>query len=419
MMMTKAWFLIVSLSLILIYLGLAFRNSSLLILAFPYLLFSLVAFWSKLPRAILNGQRELESSYITGGHTCRIRVTFTNEGGELEEVKVLDLAPQEAQLEGACDYFGVLKPGQAVTLQYTVRGLRGKYEFSGLLVSIRDLWGLRRREDFFSAPGSLTFLPQAENLGKIKISPRRTRIFAGIIKSRAGGSGLEFWGTRAYVPGDSLRHLNWKAGVRWDLWITNLFEQEQIADIGIILDARRIVEVKNGQESLFEHAVRAAASLAKYFLKEGNRVGLLVYGNYIAWTYPGIGKQHYARIMAALAEAELGDHAVFKEFQNIPTRLFPPASQLVIISPLYNKDIFPLRYLRALDYQVLVISPNPIAFEKSSLPKSHLLETAEKIASWERNIIISKLRRSGIRVVDWNVQEPLWLALKRIWERRR
>lgn len=419
MMMTKAWFLVVSLSLILICLGLACRSSSLLALAFPYLLFSLVPFWSKMARAKLKVQREMESSYVAGEHTCRIKVTFANEGGELEEVKVLDLTPQKAQLEGACDYFGVLKPSQTVTLQYTVHGLRGKYDFSGLSVSIGDLWGLRRREDFFPAPGSLTFFPRAENLGEIKISPRRTRIFAGKIRSRVGGSGLEFWGTRAYVPGDSLRHLNWKAGVRWDLLITNLFEQEQIADIGIILDARRIVEVKNGQASLFEHAVRAAASLAKYFLKEGNRVGLLVYGNYIAWTYPGIGRQHYARIMAALAEAELGDHAVFNEFQNIPTRLFPPASQLVIISPLYNKDIFPLRYLRALDYQVLVISPNPVVFEKSSLPKCPLMETAEKIASWERNIIISKLRRSGIRVVDWNVQEPLWLALKRIGERRR
>jgi len=418
-MMTKAWFLLVSLSLMLIYLGLVCRNSSLLALAFPYLLFSLGPFWRKMLRPNLKVQREFENVFLPDGQTCRIKISLTNGGEALDEIKVVDLVPRRAQLEGICEYFGPLRPGQTISLDYSIHGLRGKYEFSGLFVSVGDLWGLRRREDFYPAPGTLTFFPQTENLQKIMISPRRTRIFTGLIKSRESGTGVEFWGTRAYVPGDSLRHLNWKAVGRWDFLITNLFEQERIADVGIILDARRIGEVRRGKESLFEHAVRAAASLAKYFLEEGNRVGLLVYGNYIAWTYPAVGKQHYARIMAALAEAELGDHAVFKEFQNIPTRLFPPGSPLVIISPLHYKDIFPLRYLRALDYQILIISPNPVAFEESLLPHDQFRHTAARIANGERNMIISRLRRSGLKVVDWNVQQPLRLALRTLGEKGR
>jgi uncharacterized protein (DUF58 family) len=241
-----------------------------------------------------------------------------------------------------------------------------------------------------------------------------------MIRSRESGAGVEFFGTRGYVPGDPLRHLNWKAGARWDLLITNLFEQERIADVGIILDARSIMEIKIEEESIFEHSVRAAASLAQYFLEEGNRVGLLVYGSHIEWTFPGYGKKQQARIMAALAGAELGDHAVFKEFQYLPTRLFPSESQIVLFSPLRGEDVFPLRYLRALGYRVLIVSPDPISFEKRQLPQDRFRDLAESIARMEREATLAKLRRSGVQVVDWDVTGPLWLALKSAaGERRR
>ena len=89
------------------------------------------------------------------------------------------------------------------------------------------------------------------------------------------------------MPGDSPRHLNWKAGARWDLLITNLFEQERVADVGIILDARSLVEIRADGKYSLQHSVRAATSLAEYFLGEGNRVGLRIYGRLVEWTSPG------------------------------------------------------------------------------------------------------------------------------------
>jgi uncharacterized protein (DUF58 family) len=240
-----------------------------------------------------------------------------------------------------------------------------------------------------------------------------------MIRSRESGAGVEFFGTRGYVPGDPLRHLNWKAGARWDLLITNLFDQERIADVGIILDARSVMEIKTGEDSLFERSVRAAASLAQYFLREGNRVGLLVYGSHIEWTFPGYGKKQQARIMAGLAGAELGDHAVFKEFHYLPTRLFPSESQIVLVSPLRGEDVVPLRFLRALGYRVLIVSPDPISFEKRLLPQDRFRELAEPIARMEREATLAKLRRSGAQVVDWDVTGPLWLALKNAAAERR
>lgn len=342
-----------------------------------------------------------------------MKVALRNMTEDLDEVTITDLLPGGVEVEDTPEYFGEFRVGQTELLQYTVRGVRGRYEFPGVSVSVGDLLGLSGKEEFLPCPGTLTVLPAVEKLERIKISPRRTRVFSGMIRSRESGAGVEFFGTRAYVAGDPLRHLHWKAGARWDLLITNLFEQERIADVGIILDARRIVDVKINSDSLFEHSVRAAASLAQHFLGEGNRVGLLVYGNYIEWTFPGYGKQQRSRIMAALAGTELGEHAVFKELEYLPTRLFPAESQVVVISPLRAEDVRPLRYLKAAGYRVLLVSPDPIAFEKRLFPHGRFQELAERIARMERDLTLAKLRRSGVQVVEWDVTAPLWLALKR------
>jgi uncharacterized protein (DUF58 family) len=417
--MTGAWSLVAILSLVLLLSGLLSKNAALLSMALPYLMFALLPLWRRPPKTGWSVQRELDPDHLGGGQPCQIKISITNRGEDLEEVAVTDSIPEGVEVKGTPEYFGKFEAGQKETLRYVVRGVRGKYEFPGVSISVGDLLGLSRAEEFLPCPGTLGVLPAVEKLEKIKISPRRTRVFTGVIRSRESGAGVEFFGTRAYVSGDPLRHLNWKAGARWDLLITNLFEQERAADVGIVLDARSIVEQRRDGDSLFEHSIRAAGSLAQYFLGEGNRVGLLVYGNYIEWTFPGYGKQQQARIMAALAGASLGEHAVFKEFRYLPTRLFPAESQVVVISPLRSEDVYPLRYLRALGYRVLIISPDPIAFEKRMLPEGPFRDVAERIARMEREATVAKLRRSGVGVVDWDVSGSLRFTLKSAAAERR
>jgi len=410
--MTKAWFLITVLFATLFCAGLVFVNATLLALALPYLLFVLLPFQrNSVPiRCIV--ERRLEPDYLDENTASRITVVVKNDGPSLENVHLKELLPAGLKAESQSEYHGMFLAGQSRTLQYSVRAGRGKYHFHGLSITHDDLLGMWQEEKFFPAGQGLTVLPAFERLEKIRIFPYRTRVGAGIVRSRNSGTGVEFFGTRAYVQGDPLRCLNWKAGARWDLLVTNLFEQERAADISLILDARSIVEVKSGAASLFEHSVAAAASLADYFLCKGNRVGFLAYGRVLEWVLPGYGKQQRARIMDSLAQAELGDHMAFKELRNLPIRLFPSESQLVFISPLRPQDVFLLRYVRALGYQVLIVSPDPVTFEKSMLPQNECAQLAERIVRLERDNALRKLRRSGVRVVEWDVTRPLWISIK-------
>ena len=214
--MTRAWCLVASLCLILLISGIALRNGSLLALGLPYTVFVLLPFWRKRPQPDWNGKRSMAPDHLMGGQPCEVVVKFTNVGDDLEEVYVRDRTPPEVKLQGNLEYHGSFRTGQSEELEYTVKGVRGKYEFPGFSISEGDLLGLVKKETFLPCHSTLIVLPAVEKLEKVKISPRRTRVFSGTIRARASGAGMEFFGTRAYVAGDPLRHLNWKAGARWD-----------------------------------------------------------------------------------------------------------------------------------------------------------------------------------------------------------
>jgi uncharacterized protein (DUF58 family) len=153
--------------------------------------------------------------------------------------------------------------------------------------------------------------------------------------------------------------------------------------------------------------VQAAASIADALLRHGNRVGLLLYATYLGWTLPGYGKIQRERILHALANARTGESQVFADLEHIPTRLFPPESQIVFVSPLMEDDLKPLIQLRAQGYDVLVLSPNPVRFELSYLPQSDPnVDLAGRVVHMERLVLLQRLQRANIHVLDWDVKEP-------------
>jgi len=179
-----------------------------------------------------------------------------------------------------------------------------------------------------------------------------------------------------------------------------------VTEVGVILDVRWRSEVRTAQGSLLEYGIQAAAALASGLLDQGNRVGLLLYGNALDWTFPGYGKIQRERILRALARATPGDLPVFEELDRIPTRLFPARAQLMLISPLLPPDRDMLIRLRARGYQLLVISPDPIAFERDALETERSVELGARVAHLQRRVLLHDLRQAGITLVDWNVAQP-------------
>lgn len=401
------------LAYVLVLLGLATMSGPLLALAIPLIIYLMGALAYGPGELHLTAARSLSSDRVSTGSPVVIELSVTNEGPGLEQVLVEDVVPRQLEvIEGDVSLLTSLAPGETATLTYSVRGGRGDRELGPVRVRASDALGLFSREVMVPTPERLVVLPEVMRLRRVAIRPRRTGAYAGPVPARQGGSGVEFFGVREYQVGDPLRWINWRMSARHvPALFTNEFEQERTTDVGLILDARRRTDIQGRNVALFEHSLRATASLAAAFLSDGNRVGLLVYGGFLDWTFPGYGRVQRERILRALAAAETGESRVFESLDFIPTRYFPAKSQLVLISPLCGDDLPPLVRLRARGYEVMVISPDPIAFEARTLEADPAVSLALRIARLERGLLVRQLQRAGIRTVDWQVDTPFDVAV--------
>jgi uncharacterized repeat protein (TIGR01451 family) len=395
--------------------GIATVKGELIALALPLVTYLIVGYLQAPEKINIEVRRHLSVERTSPNSNVDVTVTVTNRGTTLEEVLLTDILPAGLSVRsGASRHFLRLAKGASYTFAYTVSGPRGGYVFEALELKATDHLSVSSLRVRVAAKGRLFILPPVTRVRNIAIRPRRTRVYAGTIPARAGGSGTDFFGVRDYQPGDPPSAINWRASARhMDKWYANEFQQERVADVGIVLDGRlRTNEFARGH-SLFEYSVQAAASLSDALLNQGNRVGLLIYASYLAWTFPGYGKIQRERILHALANAKTGESQVFSDLEHLPTRLFPPESQMVLVSPLSEDDITPLTQLRAQGYEVMVVSPNPVKFEMSYLPTNEKIQLAARVIQMERALLLQKMGRAGIHVLDWDVAEPFDLFVKR------
>jgi uncharacterized protein (DUF58 family) len=392
----------------LILVGLATLRGELLMLALPLVVYLAAGLFEQPAPPRLRVIRSLSSDRVEAGATVVVTLAITNLGALLEELLLEDCVPPTLQVvDGTPKLLTTLAPGAMVEMSYTIGGSRGRYDFANIQATANGRLGLVSRSVAVAAPARLVIVPELIKLRQLAIRPRRTRIYAGSIPARQGGPGVEFFGVRAYQPGDPTRWINGRATARHpETLFVNEFEQERVTEIGIILDVRSRSDVRTTHGALFEYGIQAAASLADAFLDRGNRVGLLLYGNMLDWTFPGYGKLQRERILRVLARAAPGDSVAFEDLDRIPTRLFPARAQLVVISPLLLRDRDMLIRLRARRYELLVISPDPIAFEQQALGAEPAAAFGAGVARLERAVLLRRLWQAGIVAIDWDVTQP-------------
>ena len=396
--------------------GIAAVRGEFIMLALPIVIYLLAGYLFSPEDIKLEVTRHIDSERTAPDSDVTVTVTIANQGSHLDEVLVEDMVPADLKIRFAHSRHLIQLPRDgSYTFTYRVAGPRGGYGFEAVRVRVNDHLSLTNREVSLEAKGQIFVFPPVMRLRHVAIRPRRTRVYAGTIPARLGGSGTEFFGVREYHPGDPPRAINWRASARHaqdDVLFSNEYQQERVADVGIILDGRIRTNEFAHRHSLFEYSVQAAVALGDALLTQGNRVGLLVYGDFLDWTIPGYGKVQREKLLYALAHARPGGSEVFANFRYLPTRLFPPESQIVLVSPLDEDDVQPLVQLRARGYQVLVISPDPVKFEVSYLPKTLNVALAGRIIQMERALLVQKIQRAGIQVLDWDVSEPFDQVVK-------
>lgn len=412
--MKRELLVLVAVMFALILIGAAFLQGGLVILALPILGYLASAHLQR-PRlpAPLEISRKVDPERAVQGVPVKVHLNLTNKSETVEQVHVRDLFSRKIQTEeGTTSLMAAINPGESLSMDYTISAFRGTYKDFETVVDTQETLDCFEISQHYPNLSQFIIRPEGEKIKPIRIRPPRTHGFAGSIGSRRAGTGVDFFATREYQPGDPLRRINWRQSTRSDRQIfTNTFEQEQVADVGIILDERQRVNLSTASSSLFEYSVHAAATLTRRFIADGHRVSLLVYGTGRKRVFPGYGKVQEDRILNTLSTVTPMVNFALSDLNYMPVRFFSPGSQIVMISPLVMEDITYIKKMLASGYAVMILSPDPIAFEADA-NRDHA-SLAFRLASAERELMLHQLRQGGAQVINWQVSESLETVLQR------
>jgi uncharacterized protein (DUF58 family) len=407
--MNKKTFLIVLLISGLFLSSLVAMNGKLLSLAIPFLVYLIIGGFQTPGDVRLQASRIFDKQSVVSGDSIETQVFIKNLGGALVNLCIEDKVFASLKIiDGQHHSKVALAPGEETELRYEFNTARGVYSWKTMRACASDPFGLFDFEVEVPAPGNILVRPTPLQIRPISLKPNATLPTAGPILARRAGSGTDFWGVREYRTGDALRRINWRLATRHPHKLfTNEYEREETADFGLILDARRLTNAEAVEESLFEYTVSAVATLAKNFLRSGNRVSLLVFGKNILTTFPGYGKHQLDLLLWNLARAKLDGDAPLTTLQHFHTKLFPPRSFLVVFSTVDSRDQDTYALLRAYGYDVLLISPDPVDFTSRILPQNEINTLAFRAARVERILQLKRLLKMGINIIDWQVNKPL------------
>jgi uncharacterized protein (DUF58 family) len=373
-------------------------------------------------RLSIGSNRTLEQTRINGTLSVSVRLGIENKSMETIHLFVEETAQPGMKItEGGLSQWMSLHPGETTELKYAFTATRGDFGWKSVHTMAGDPLGLIQTKILLPDNTAVQVRPQIKKFKRISLRPRNTVHSPGSIPARTGGSGTDFFGVREYHPGDPLRTLDWRLTARHPRkFFTKEFEQEEIAEIGLILDARRNTDLQIGKESLFEYGVGATASLAEMFLHQGHRVSLLVFGERMLTAFPGYGKRQLHRIMSCLSKAKIErENSALGSLDFLPIRIFPPRALMIVISSLTSTDRSLFQRLRAHGYQALLISPDPIDFAYPTLPQDATHQLAIRTARIERRLRLNEIAQLHVPVIDWQVNQPLFPLVRNALTRSR
>lgn len=209
----------------------------------------------------------------------------------------------------------------------------------------------------------------------------------GLHKSPYHGFSVEFTEHRQYMPGDEIKHIDWKAYGKTDRFYIKQFEEETNLKSYLLVDASRSMDyASKGNLKKFEYTSYVAAALAYLMVEQRDAVGLTLYDEAVRVTLPPRATRSYLKEL--LKELEL---AVPAKTTGTAAALHRIAEQIkrrglvIVISDFFDKPesvITALKHFRHKGHEVVmmqVLDPLERSFAFGSDAIFRDMETQEEL----------------------------------------
>ncbi|MFN3191090.1 MAG: DUF58 domain-containing protein [Aureliella sp.] len=237
-------------------------------------------------------------------------------------------------------------------------------------------------------PASKRFLPPeaVKRVQRLELKARQIveGFLSGSHRSPYFGQSVEFVQHRQYVPGDDVRHVDWKVWARQDRLVIKQYEEDTNLRCSLLIDSSASMRYGRRHGTKFEYACTLAACLALLVLKQQDAVGSVMFDTQIRSRVPLRTSQNHLRDLLASFEEASPDNATDLDsvFRDI-VQAFPRRGLMVLISDLLGSEESTLRginTLRKAGHDVMVLHildddevdfpfADPTKFEGLEIPK--------------------------------------------------
>jgi uncharacterized protein (DUF58 family) len=131
---------------------------------------------------------------------------------------------------------------------------------------------------------------------------------SGMHKSPYHGFSVEFAQHREYVPGDDIKHVDWKVYGRTGRFYLKQYEEETNLVCWILLDVSESMRYGSGAVSKYDFACMAAAALAYLVLHQADSVGFVAFDDQVRkFLKPSSQPSHLKEIVHVMNEGATRD----------------------------------------------------------------------------------------------------------------
>jgi uncharacterized protein (DUF58 family) len=243
---------------------------------------------------------------------------------------------------------------------------RGQYRVGVLDVKVTDPLGLIANSDRLGDLQFVTVYPVPLELPYFQIIPRQEP-GQNLRRWFASESGPSASRVREYVSGDSLRHIHWQTTAHTGQLVVKEFDPDRsrfaFNEIWLVPDMSAATRAGEGQQSTEEYTITLAASLAKKYIENEKRVGLIASGDQPYMCLAQNGSRQLLDILRALALMKADGKVPIDDLLTFQAERFTAGSVVVAIMPSHNKSIVaPLRQAVNRGVTVIVILLDSMSF---------------------------------------------------------
>jgi len=156
-------------------------------------------------------------------------------------------------------------------------------------------------------------------------------------KSPFKGFAIEFLEHRQYVPGDDLKHLDWKLVAKMNRYYIKLYEEDTALSAYLVLDASGSMHYGSNGTTKFECAQFIVAALAYLLMNQEDSVGLVTCTSKIeAFLPPRSTKTHLKNIIDTLDAAPISKDTKLAGVLHALANRLKRRGMIVIVSDLFD-----------------------------------------------------------------------------------